>query len=104
MGRKVPEPVEHAVASLVKKGYSREEAYRIIVGRWQKLGYLKKGTLDCTKKCKSKMSKHYKEPLKARCRKINLARKNKISCTKLAIQKLRRRKHNGSSTKKKKTS
>jgi len=77
MGRKVPEPVEHAVAALVKKGYSRERAYRIIVGRWQKLGYLKKGTIDLTKKGKAKLSEHYKEPKKVRLRKVNVARKHK---------------------------
>ncbi len=77
MGRKVPEPVEHMVAALMKKGYSRSQAYAIAVGRLQNLGYLKKGTLDLTKKGKSKLSKHYKEPKSERLRKVNKARKNK---------------------------
>ena len=77
MGRKVPEPIEHAVAALVKKGYSRERAYKVIVGKYQKLGYFKKGTLDLTEKGKKKLSKHYKEPKKTRLRKVNLARKHK---------------------------
>ena len=78
MGRKVPEPVEHAVAALMKeKGYSREKAYKIIVGKWQDLGLLKKGTIDLTAKGKRKLSKHYKEPKKVRLRKVNMARKRK---------------------------
>ena len=79
MGKKVPEPVEHAVASLMKKQkISREKAYRIIVGRWQKLGYLKKGSLDLTEKGKKKLNKHYREPKKVRLAKVNLARKHKV--------------------------
>ena len=79
MGKKVPEPVEHAVASLMKKRkISRRKAYQIIVGRWQKLGYLKKGSLDLTEKGKKKLSKHYREPKKVRLAKVNLARKHKV--------------------------
>ncbi|RLC49277.1 MAG: hypothetical protein DRH57_00210 [Candidatus Cloacimonadota bacterium] len=78
MGKKVPEPVEHAVAALMReKKIPREEAYRIIVGHWQKLGYLKKGTLDLTAKGRKKLSKHYKEPKSVRLRKVNMARKYK---------------------------
>ena len=78
MGRKVPEPVEHMVASIMKKqGVSRQRAYAIAVGRLQKLGYLKKGTLDLTVKGKSKLIKHYKEPKSVRLKKVNMARNNK---------------------------
>ena len=77
MGKKVPEPVKHIVASLIDKGYTRQQAYAIAVGRLQDLGYLKKGTLDLTKKGKAKLSKHYKEPKTVRLKKVNKARKNK---------------------------
>jgi len=86
MGRKVPEPVEHAVAKVMKKlkkekelstAEARKQAYAIVVGRWQKLGLLKKGTLDLTAKGRKKLSKHYKEPKKERLKKVNMARKKK---------------------------
>lgn len=77
MGRKVPEPVEHMVAALMDEGFDRQTAYAIAVGRLQKLGYLKKGTLDLTKKGRAKLSKHYREPKKERLKKVNRARKRK---------------------------
>jgi len=60
-----------------EKGCNRQKAYQIAVGRLQKLGYLKKGTLNLTKKGKAKLSKHYKEPKKVRLAKVNKARKTK---------------------------
>lgn len=75
MGRKVPEPVEHMVAALVRKGYDKKRAYAIAVGRLQQLGYLKKGTLKLTEEGKRKLAEHYKEPLRVRARKIALATK-----------------------------
>ncbi len=75
---RVPEIVEHAVAKLMtKKGYSRKKAYKIIVGRFQDLGILKKNSLTLTEKGRKVSQKHYKEPKRVRLRKINIARKRK---------------------------
>ena len=71
--RGVPEIVEHVVAALIRKGYSREQAWKIAVGSLQKKGILKEGSIDLTKKGRSKNSKHLKEPKKVRARKIALA-------------------------------
>ncbi|RLB07738.1 MAG: hypothetical protein DRG27_06270 [Deltaproteobacteria bacterium] len=78
MGKKIPEPLEHAVAAIMKKqGVSRQEAYAIVTKQWQRYGLIKKGSHKLTKKGRSKLSKHYKEPKKVRLRKINMARKHK---------------------------
>jgi len=70
-GRKrVPEAVEHMVAALISKGMSRERAWATAVARAQQLGYLKKGTIDLTKKGKSWNSKHLKEPKPVRKKKV----------------------------------
>jgi|GEM_PF-2807604 len=78
MGKKVPEPIEHMVAAIMEKQkVPRSKAYAIAVGRLQKLGYVKKGSLELTAKGKKKLSKHYKEPKSVRLRKVNKARKKK---------------------------
>jgi len=70
---KVPEAVEHMVAALIKRGFSRERAWATAVARAQQLGYLKKGTLDLTKKGKAWNAKHLKEPISERLKKLRLA-------------------------------
>lgn len=78
MGKKVPEPIEHMVAAIMKeRGVPRERAYAIAVGRLQKLGHVKKGSLELTSKGKKALSKHYSEPKSERLKKVNMARKNK---------------------------
>ena len=74
-GRKrVPEAVEHMVAALIRKGMPRDRAWATAVARAQQLGYLKKGTIDLTKKGKSWNSKHLKEPKSVRAKKVALAK------------------------------
>ena len=62
------------VAALIKKGFSRERAWATAVARAQQLGYLKKGSIDLTKKGKSWNAKHLKEPRSLRAKKVALAK------------------------------
>ncbi len=72
-GRDVPAIVEHAVAALIRKGVPREKAWKMIVGHFQDIGILKKGTIDLTEKGKRMNAKHLKEPSAVKRAKIALA-------------------------------
>ena len=78
----VPEGVEHVVgaiyAKLRKKGITRQQAWAIAVGRLQDLGYLKKGTLQLTKKGKKWNLKKLKEDKEKRAKRISMATGKRI--------------------------
>ena len=71
--KSVPTIVEHAVAALIKKGVIRKKAWKMVVGHFQDIGILKKGTIDLTEKGKRMNAKHLKEPNAISQKKIALA-------------------------------